>query len=605
MTRIEFKRPLWWAMPWLLALALAACGGSGGGDDGGADETAELTISLTDAEGDFNHYTVDVVSLTLHKANGAIVETLPNTVRLDFSQYVEVTEFLSTATVPVGTYKQAEITLDYGNALITVEDANGNSIPAQALDESGNPLGEITVDVMFNQHSGFQIKPGVPAAITLDFDLEASNEVTINGQSATLTVNPVLLANTLLEENKTQRLRGLLGRVQPDAGSFDVYVRPFRVRHRDFGKISAHTNGETVFEIDGVAYNQSEGLAVLAQQSGLTPVVSLGTFHFRARRYVAHQVYAGSSVPWGEKDVLKGSVVARVDNTLTVIGATIEFDDGHFSFNDEIEVLIDAETRVTKQGDPGNHHVIGDISVGQKVTVLGVMSDDGSTMNATGEGLVRMRYSQVSGLVASVSPLEVDLQYVNRRWVGRYNFAGTGIDPWHDADPEQYQIDTGALVLGSLALAEPVRVNGFPTPFGSAPLDFEAKTVIDLGALPTRMIMAYGPVGSPTAIVSLDDTGLQLELVSATRHYLKQAGIVTDIASLPAVPFIEPAGEHGIYAIVQGRRVDVYLDWDAYQAALHARLAGEAQVLFVIAKGQYDSTGLRLAARQLVTRITR
>ncbi len=604
MTRVERKSTLGWFLPWLLALTLTGCGGSGSGDDAGdVEETGELMISLTDAEGDFNHYAVDVVSLTLHKANGAIVETLPNTVRLDFSQYVEVTEFLSTATVPVGIYSQAEITLDYSDALITVEDANGNSIPAQALDPHGNPLGEITVDVMFNQHSGFQIKPGVPAAITLDFDLEASNEVTISGQMATLTVNPVLLANTLLEEEKTQRLRGLLGRVHPDAGTFNVHVRPFRIRHRDFGKITVHTNAETVFEIDGVAYQQPEGLLVLAQQTGLTPVVSLGTFHFRERRYVAHQVYAGSSVPWGEKDVLKGSVIARVDDTLTVIGATIEFDDGHFSFNDEIEVLVDAGTRVTKQGDPGNHHDIDDISVGQQVTVLGVMSDDGSTMNATGEGLVRMRYSHVAGLVASVSPLEVDLQTVNRRWVGRYNFAGTGIDPAHDADPDHYQIDTGALGLGSLGLAEPVRVNGFPTPFGSAPLDFEAKTVIDLSELPTKMVMAYGPGGSPTAVVSLDDDGLLLELASATRHYLSQAGIVTDIASLPMVPFIEPAGEHGIYAIVEGRRVDVYLDWGAYQAALNARLVGGAQVVFAIAKGRYDAAGLRLATRQLVVRI--
>ncbi len=604
MTRIERKCPLWWVLPWLLALALAACGGNGGGDDSEVEETGELTISLTDAEGDFNHYAVDVVSLTLHKANGAIVETLPNTVRLDFSQYVEVTEFLSIATVPIGTYKQAEITLDYANALITVEDANGNSIPAQPLDQSGNPLGEITVDVMFNQHSGFQVKPGVPAAITLDFDLESSNEVTINGNSATLTVNPVLLADTILEEDKTQRLRGLLGRVQPDAGTFNVHIRPFRIRHRDFGKITAHTTAETVFEIDGVPYNQSEGLAVLAQQTGLTPVVSLGTFHHRARRYVAHQVYAGSSVPWGEKDVLKGSVIARVDNTLTVIGATVEFDDGHFTFNDEIEVLVDAGTKVTKQGDPGNHHGIDDISIGQRVTVLGVMSDDGSTMNATGEGLVRMRYSHVAGLVASVSPLEVDLQYVNRRHVGRYNFAGTGIDPAHDADPDHYQIDTGVLGLGGLALAEPVRINGFPTPFGSAPLDFDAKTVIDLGELPTRMVMAYGLAGSPTAVVSLDDDGLLLDLDSATRHYLKQAGIVTDIASLPMVPFIEPAGELGIYAIVAGRQIDVYLDWKAYQAALNARFEDGAQVIFAIAKGRYDAAGLRLAARQLVTRVT-
>ncbi len=94
-----------------------------------------------------------------------------------------------------------------------------------------------------------------------------------------------------------------------------------------------------------------------------------------------------------------------------------------------------------------------------------------------------MRYSHVSGLVASVSPLEVDLQHINRRMVERYDFTGTGITPDNDADPDRYQIDNGLLSLNSLGLAEPVRVLGFPTPFGTAPLDFTAKTIIDLSNL--------------------------------------------------------------------------------------------------------------------------
>lgn len=599
MTCANIRRGLWISLLGIAGLILGACG------TGSGEESSELSVSLTDAEGDFNHYTVDVVSLTLHKANGAVVETLPNTVRLDFSQYIEVTEFLSTATVPVGTYKQAQITLDYSGAEITVEDLSGNSIPAQALDEHGNPLTTTTVDVMFNAHSGFTITPGKPAALTLDFDLEASNEVTINGNSATLTVNPVLLANTSIEEDKARRLRGLLGRVHVDAESFDVFIRPFRVRDRDHGKITAHTDAQTVFEIDGVAYRQREGLRVLAQQSGLTPIVALGTFNFRQHRFLAHQVYAGSSVPWGERDALKGSVVARSGNTLSVIGATVEFDDGHFSFNDAITVLVDANTTVTKQGDPGNQHRIDDISVGQKVTVLGVLSDDGSTMNATGEGLVRMRYSHVDGLVDQVSPLQVDLQHINRRLVARYNFAGTGSTEINDADPEHYQIDSGLSSLNSLGENEPVRVTGFPTPFGTAPLDFEAKTIIDLSELPTKMLMSYGAAGSETAVVSLDESGMLLDLVSASgRHHLKTAGVVTDIATLPEVPFIQPRGDLGLYAISLGRRVHVYLNWNVYQAALNQLLLDGYKVVFVIAKGRYDASELLLSARRVVTRIT-
>ncbi len=371
MTFANIRQGIWIFLIAINALALGACSNGGGDDSVSDEEFGDLTISLTDAEGDFNQYTIDVVSINLYKTNGAVVETLPNTARLDFSQYVEVTEFLSTATVPVGSYNKAEITLDYSNAAITVEDENGNSIPAQALNESGNPLTTITLEVMINEQSGFNITPGKPAALILDFDLEASNEVTINDNSATVTVNPILLANTSIEDDKSRRLRGLLAGVNLERETFNVKLRPFRIRHHDFGRITAHTNDETVFEIDGVAYRQLEGLEVLAQQTGITPLVALGTVNYGDRRFLAQQVYAGSSVPWGDKDALKGSVIARSGNTLTVLGATVEFDDGHYSFNDEIEVLIDENTTVTRQGDPGNQHRIGDISVGQKITALG------------------------------------------------------------------------------------------------------------------------------------------------------------------------------------------------------------------------------------------
>ena len=227
-----------------------------------------------------------------------------------------------------------------------------------------------------------------------------------------------------------------------------------------------------------------------------------------------------------------------------------------------------------------------------------------NVLNAEGE-LVRMRYSQVSGLVASVSPLEVDLQHVNRRMVERYDFSGTGVSPDNDADPDRYQIDNGLLSLASLNASEPVRVKGFPTPFGSAPLDFTAKTIIDLSELPTKMLMSYGTGGSPTAVVSLDQRGMLLDLASASgRHHLKQAGVLTDIASLAEVPFIEPGRDQGLYAISQGRRVQVYLDWDAYQDELNRLLAAGKLVAFVIAKGDYDAASLRLGAHQLVTRLT-
>ena len=103
---------------------------------------------------------------------------------------------------------------------------------------------------------------------------------------------------------------------------------------------------------------------------------------------------------------------------------------------------------------------IDDISIGQRVQILGNMLDE-DTMDATGDGLVRMRYSDVAGSVDQVSPLRVNLQHINRRNVSRYDFTGTGIDSSHDAVASEYEIDSGLLSLNTLQIAEPVWVRGF------------------------------------------------------------------------------------------------------------------------------------------------
>ena len=68
-------------------------------DPSTAAECGTVIIGLTDADGDFLSYTVDVLSVTLEKANGAVVDVLPNATRIDFSQYVDLTEFISVTTI--------------------------------------------------------------------------------------------------------------------------------------------------------------------------------------------------------------------------------------------------------------------------------------------------------------------------------------------------------------------------------------------------------------------------------------------------------------------------------------------------------------------------
>jgi hypothetical protein len=126
----------------IVGLGLAAC--SGGGD--GATPTAatgQAVVSLTDAAGDFLSYTVDVESLTLLKQNGSVVETLPLKTRVNLADYVEMTEFITAATIPSGTYTAAHMRVNFSAADVQVEDASGNalSVPVGNIrDSDGNPL---------------------------------------------------------------------------------------------------------------------------------------------------------------------------------------------------------------------------------------------------------------------------------------------------------------------------------------------------------------------------------------------------------------------------------------------------------------------------------
>ena len=76
----------------VFTLIFSGCVDEGVESTSGTGE-GDLVISLTDAEGDFTTYTVDVTSITLTKQNGAEVSTLPLSTTVDFAQYTEMTEF--------------------------------------------------------------------------------------------------------------------------------------------------------------------------------------------------------------------------------------------------------------------------------------------------------------------------------------------------------------------------------------------------------------------------------------------------------------------------------------------------------------------------------
>ncbi len=604
----ELPRGLFAAFLLAWALLLGGCETATDAVDNG-----ELVIGVTDAEGDFLNYTVAISALTLTKANGAVVEVLPLSTALDFSQYTEMTEILTAATVPSGVYVKGTMTLDYTGAEIVVEDADGEpaNVPTNNIvDSAGDPIGQVEVTVHLEGRDSLVIRPGVPAHMTLDFDLKASNTVTFDNGTPTVTVEPFLLADVELERPKFQRVRGPLASVDLDRSTYQVIIRPFRHRvrgsdrSRRFGTLTVVTTDATLFDINHQSFSGEAGLQALDAQPAFTATVAVGELKFNPRRFEAREVYAGSSVPGGDMDVVRGTVLARTGDVLTVRGATLIRAGGSIAFNDNVSVIL-ADSTVVKKQFSAEAQDIDDISIGQRVRIFGTLTNDVDLELDASNGYARMLLSVLTGTrtddpADADQELVVDLQSMNRRRVDLYVFDGTGSDfnGGDDAAPDSYQIDTATLDLSDIETGSPLQVRGFANRFGAAPADYLAQTVIDLGALRAIMSVNWDPA-SATAFSSIADTGLTLDLTgTGERHHLYRGGVGVDLTGFADPAMIVPgdSGE-GAFLIEQDRAVRLHTQFSTFADDLQARIDAGGVVHGVHASGAFNDADVTLGAR--------
>ncbi len=446
------------------ALALTACGGGGGGGGNAppaasapqasscSSDCGTVFVAITDADGDFLSYTVDVVSLKLKRANGAMVETLPATTRIDFAQYVDLTEFFTAATIPNGAYVAGTLRLDFTNADISVE-KDGVPVAARAVDAAGNALGVVDVNVTLDNRHHLVVAPGRPSLFTLDFNLAATNDVDLATTPATVTVTPAFVASLELVEQKDLRVRGPLVSVDTAAGTYVVDVRPFNMRNMRFGQVTVHTDADTAFEVDGTDYTGSAGLAALSAAGAGTVTAAFGTLTTATRQFDAQTVRAGTSVSGAGIDTVTGQVLSRSGDVLTVRGATVNRNsDGARFARGTVLVTIGPNTKVVKGGTaPAQMSTPGAISVGQSIEAFGTATPANSaamsgdwTLDATA-GRVRMHATPIYGFVkqASTGALTVQLDSIAGRRVSAFNFAGTGASAAQDADPAELRGGNG------------------------------------------------------------------------------------------------------------------------------------------------------------------
>ena len=593
-------------------LMLSGCNSS---DEDSEQQSGELLISVTDAPGGFSTYTVDVLSLTLTTANGAVVETLPVNTRIDFAQYTDLSEFLTAATVPSARYVRATMTLDYSNAEIwAANSTNTDAIKVENYtDPDNNPITTLDVSVHLENRNSLTIVPGVPAFLTLDFNLDASNQVVFdNLGEPTLIVQPLLIAETQPEHPKIHRVRGPLLEVDTANNHFELVIRPFFHRLTDdrrFGRLPVVVNDETIYEIDGETYQGQAGLVALAAKPAFTATIALGDFRHRMHRFVANQVFAGSSVPGGDLDVVKGNVTHRAGDTLTIQGATLIRSNGTILFNNSVEVNVSADTVVKKQLSMDAHE-IGDISIGQKVTIFGellaTIPESPPVLDASSaDHRVFMKMTVLRGFALdTVGPLVAELQSINFRNINLFDFTGTGTETANDADPTYYEIDTGALDTSTIANGSPIAVGGFVRPFGQAPLDFEAQTVVDLSAIPGVMAVNWNPAAdSPFESISAESMTLDLT-GTGVFHHVGRAGVRVDLTTLLLAPSIIPVSNSlGLYVIYGNGLPQLYTNFELYSEALQTALENGNSIRSIVALGNYDDTTATITADRVLARI--
>jgi hypothetical protein len=588
-------------------------------DPATADECGTVLISVTDAEGDFVSYSVDILSLTLQRPDGSTVETLPAVTRVDFAQLVDLSEVLSAATVAPGDISSGTIRLDYSNAEIFVE-AGGEIVQVDVVDASGAAVGVTDVEIRLPDDDRLVVTRGRVALLSVDFDLAASHNVDTGVAPILVTAQPYIAAEIEPVDEKETRLRGALISVDLNTGTYTVAVRPTHHRDGEHGEVVVQTTEQTSYEIGDEMLEGRAGLEALSGLATRTVVVAFGTLNVNDREFTAQIVHAGRSVGGEDIDAIYGNVVARDGDQLTVKGAFAVRRDRPARFHRTVVVEIGANTAVFKNIDREQLLDKDAISVGQRIVAFGQIvepdiepvdadiADIVPVLNAT-EGRVRMLVTHLHGTVTGVIPgqITMNLRGIDRLGIEHFNFNGTGQSTELDADPSNYEVATSTLALTNVVTDRAIRVLGFVKPFGIAPPDFEGRTVVDHVDIRAALGIAWDEDGTTAPFLTMGSGGLVLDLSNTEigeRHHIRLGRTPVSLYELPSSPLIVPADtRRTLFGISEPGHVELFNNFEDFTTELALRLSNFDGVRSLAAYGAYDETTNTLSASKIAVQI--
>ncbi len=594
-------RVLTWACT---AALLGSCGGSSISPPG------TPVVTLGDTGGDFVAYRIAIDSITLTNTNGTVVTPLLTAESVDLVSLTDLTELLEVPAVPSGTYKSASITLDYTSAQVLLN-VNGKGVAATVEGVGGAVLSTVVVTVTFDPSNPLVIANAKSNRMAIDIDLAASNSINTAPTTPVVTARPFLVVTPAPVDSTLIRARGLFVTAPPGSSTFVMNVRPLIDLVSALGAVTVHTDAQTYFNINGIAYTGAAGLAVLATQFENTSIAAFGTLGDLSGitpGFNATSVYVGASLESPLADNITGVVSKRVGDVLTVHGATYVSRVGVADALDNVAVTIGANTIVSKDGVNASGLTAQAVSVGQRVSVsgqAGVDSSNNITLDATA-GQVRLAPTRVWGSLTAASPgsATLDVLSLGNFVPAAFDFAGTGT-AGHDASPAAYAVSTGTINETSTALSTLLQVDGLVTAFGAAPPDFTASAITTGSATEQRLVVEWVNGGATQPFSSQTAAGLEVNLSNADLGTIHE--IRTGPASLPLPPglVITTVGADqsqlrlaiGNTTLTTG--VSVFNSIGGFVAALNSTFNGTAKIYRLVAVGQYNSASNKFVASRI------
>lgn len=611
-----------------LALLLTACGSS----TRLHPSYAVLTMSATNSGFKFSSYVVSIDSVILTQANGQIAYLSSSPQVVDLARLSDLSELVSAYAVPFGTYVSATITLDFvpqANLATPMVSVNVNGKPVDAVYQTatGTTPTTTTVLVTFDPAKPLVLDLQHASPVHMDLDLQAFNSINTTPTVPVVMVLPYVVVTPSAVDATSLRARGSYVNVQSD-GTFVMNLRPFYSLSAALGAVVVTPTADAYFNVNGVVYTGSAGLAAMAGLRESTVIAAYGTLTGLAGpdsitgtnpSFSAKEIYAGSSQENGLSYV-SGMVSARSGLTLTLVGATLNYISGYTIPYPGAVVTISAEIPVTRDGANVSGLSAQSISVGQYVYISGTTNFDTTKglppvdasgrlvfdATPTGGGSARLLHTRLWGTLSSAAPTNAtfDLLTLGLFAPTAYNFAGTGATA---ADPAAYLVNSGTTDLSGTAQNTLMAIDGAPTPFGSAPPDFTATAVTAASAI-TQTLVVDWPSGEVAPFISASSGGYVVDLSKATVGSLADifegpAGM--SLKALPASPLITTTGadqtslQLSIGSSTLTKGVSVFSTPSAYYTAVAATINGTNKFRRLLAAGQYNSVSNTFVARRI------